>query len=282
MPLKYKLNTIKSNDIPSDWYIKAVDILRGGDGGEHGQLLYKKIHQYSGGHRRPVCLDVGTARGFSSLTMSRAILDAKLDGKIYTIDIIDHHQSRNWHVNKQKRDEPLSKAIMSRSQIWSKWFEEEATKVFPITGQSWDILKNWKYSAIDIAFLDGCHTYEAVKKELSLLTRHMNKEGVIIFDDYHIGEDVFTIPLLKFSTRIIGRVLGAVTRDVTTLPIGLRANNDFIFMMQKFYGIKKAIHEFLKENRDKWILEIITMPPRSKCQNKDYSIAILKKAEAEG
>ena len=64
------------------WYRTAATVLRGGDGGEHGRLLYKLVLGMSsqrGG--RLVVLDVGTARGFSAIAMARAMLDGELEGR---------------------------------------------------------------------------------------------------------------------------------------------------------------------------------------------------------
>ena len=51
-------------DLSDDWYTHAAKVLRGGDGGEHGLLLYKLIRSHSNTSRPIVVLDVGTARGF--------------------------------------------------------------------------------------------------------------------------------------------------------------------------------------------------------------------------
>ena len=40
-PLQYKLPQINVPCPPEDWYLHAVRVLRAGDGGEHGLLLYK-------------------------------------------------------------------------------------------------------------------------------------------------------------------------------------------------------------------------------------------------
>ena len=58
----------------------SARVLRGGDGGEHGVLLYKLIMEGARGGKPLVVLDVGTARGFSAITMARAMLDGELEG----------------------------------------------------------------------------------------------------------------------------------------------------------------------------------------------------------
>ena len=107
-PLERKLAELNARDISEEWYRKAAKVLRARDGGEHGLLLYKLILEGSRGDGRLAVLDVGTARGFSALTMARAMLDGKLEGRVYSVDVIGHHESRNWHGTKQDADEPLA------------------------------------------------------------------------------------------------------------------------------------------------------------------------------
>lgn len=90
-PLRDKLAHLNTDDVSESWFDDAVRVLRGGDGGEHGLLLYKLVRRL--GPERPlVALDVGTARGFSAITMVRALLDANLEGRVYSVDVIDHHR----------------------------------------------------------------------------------------------------------------------------------------------------------------------------------------------
>ena len=159
-PLHGKLAGLNAPDISEAWYRTAVDVLRGGDGGEHGLLLYKLVLEGGRGDGPLVVLDVGTARGFSASTMARAMLDGELEGRVYSVDVIDHHEPRNWHVSKQEADEPLAGVEMSRSEIWDRWFPEESALVTTINGRSSEVLSAWQHGLIDCAFLDGSHTYE--------------------------------------------------------------------------------------------------------------------------
>ena len=104
--------------VPEEWYRTAARVLRGGDGGEHGLLLYKLVVGGRRGEEPLVVLDVGTARGFSAITMARAMLDGELEGRVYSVDVIGHHEPLNWHGTKQDADEPLAGVEISRSEIW--------------------------------------------------------------------------------------------------------------------------------------------------------------------
>ena len=167
-PFERKRAELYAGDLSEAWYRHAAKTLRGGDGGEHGILLYKLCQRADSGHPL-VILDIGTARGFSALTLARALLDTNISGHVYSVDIIAHHQARNWHGDKHRADEPLAGLEISRSEIWNRWFPAEAARVTALTAQSADVLDKWERGPVDIAFLDGRHTRANVKKELALL-----------------------------------------------------------------------------------------------------------------
>ena len=54
-------------------------------------------------------------------------------------------------------------------------------------GYSKDILRKIDLKDIDFVFLDGGHSYETVKKDLSLLTANLKKDSIILCDDYNIN-----------------------------------------------------------------------------------------------
>lgn len=46
-------------------------------------------------------------------------------------------------------------------------------------------------SGIDLAYVDGHHKYEAMLRYARRLEPHLNKSGLIIFDDIHLSEDMW-------------------------------------------------------------------------------------------
>ena len=76
-PLAYKLEQLDAPCPSESWYRRAVRVLRAGDGGEHGLLLHSLAHRLDAG-RQHVLVDVGTARGFSAIAMSRGLLDGNV------------------------------------------------------------------------------------------------------------------------------------------------------------------------------------------------------------
>ena len=279
-PLELKLAELDTADLSDDWYTHAAKVLRGGDGGEHGLLLYKLIRSHSNASRPLVVLDVGTARGFSAMTMARAITDAGLSGHVYTVDIDDHHKSLNWHAAKHETDDPLAGLRMTRSEIWDKWFDADA-EITPIIGKSTEVLKDWGHGTIDLAFLDGSHAYRDVKRELTLLDALVAKDGAIVVDDYHLGASIARIPsrLVTAVAARLRRVLESSWPRMGERVARFGSANEYAVVTYRLYGTRKAVAEFLEERPGQWSLEIVAMPSRGGYQGEDYSLAVLTRRQ---
>ena len=279
-PFKNKITAITTSALPDDWYHRAIMRLRGGENGEHGLLLYKLILQRFDCSDFPNILDVGTARGYSAIIMARAILDMDLDGHIYTVDVLKHEDVLDWHADKQRTDEPLASVSTSRLGIWNRWYPDEASKISALTGTSYEILNSWSHGSIDFAFLDGSHTYEAVKQELSLLDCLVSPRGVVVLDDYHTG-----LSVTRFRSRLVNGLIrvGAYIFDKlnpsNTPQFVLGTDVAFMLVKQRYSGVTRAVREFLVEQDEGWSLEIVTLPPRTDYQGADYSIAILTRSK---
>ncbi len=279
-PLERKLAEMNTADISADWYARASKVLRGGDGGEHGLLLYKLIRERSNLNRPLVALDVGTARGFSAMTMARAFIDGGLSGHVYTIDIVDHHESLDWHAAKHEPDEPLAGVEMTRSQIWAEWSQESAG-ITPIVDKSTKVLSDWNHGPIELAFLDGSHAYDDVKRDMNLLDPLIAEEGAIVVDDYHLGVSIARIPsrLVNAVARRLRRVLETSWPRMGELMARVGADNEYAVVTYRLHGVRKALAEFLEEQPRRWSLEIVTMPSRGGYQGSDYSLAVLTRRQ---
>ena len=278
IPLRDKLADLDIDNVCETWFDDAVNVLRGGDGGEHGLLLYKLARRLESG-RQPVTLDIGTARGFSAIVMARALVDANLSGgSVYSIDVVDHNSQLVWHGAKNETQDPLAGISISRSEVWSRWFADEAALVTPIHGQSHEVLDNWSSGAIHIAFIDGEHTYDAVKRDLILLDRLMTPAGVIVLDDYHTGVSIgtFRSRMVNGSVRLIGRTLKRAWPSMQD-RLSLGTGNEFSVVKRRYSGIYRAVNDFLMERSSDWALEIVSMPPRGEYHAADYSLALLSR-----
>ena len=284
-PLSYKLEQLDA-PCPADcWYRRAVRVLRAGDGGEHGLLLYKLARCLDTG-RQHALVDVGTARGFSAMAMAQGLLDGSVGGRVYTIDVLKHEKAINWHSateGKQDHDEPLAGVEISRSEIWERWFAEEATAVTPIAATSYNALAGWNYGPISLAFLDGSHTYEAVNGELEMLDSLLAKDGHIVLDDYHVGVGAARVRSrpVNLAAWCVGRTLGKVWPTARRVSPRLGSENEFVLVRQRYHGIRTAVADFLRERADRWALEIVPMPSRGSYQGEDYALAILSRCRRD-
>ena len=284
VPLEVKLEELGGSDIADGWFCRAVSVLRGGDGGEHGHLLYKLVVGMLREVRPVVALDVGTARGFSALVMARAILSVDALGVVYSVDTLGHEENVGWHGGKNDADDPLARLTVSRSRIWERWFVSEQRLVVPVQGRSVGILRNWEYGKIDVAFLDGSHAYEDVGQELSLLDDLLADTGVVVLDDYHLGEVVGRVRsrLLNVAARLMGRMFGKWSSRVRSFAPRLGESNEYRLIKQRFVGVRAAVDEFVSKRSGRWSLEIVRMPRRADYQGGDYSVAILSRRRIGG
>lgn len=273
---------LKLRDKPADdWYRRARLALRGGDGGEHGQLLYQLVRERRGLGRPLVALDIGTARGFSAVTMARALIDGGLDGHVYTVDVIGHDEAVDWHRSKHAADDPLATGPIARSAVWSEWAADEVPRVTPMGGRSTDILRDWPHGRIDVAFLDGSHTYDDVKAELDVLSERMVEAGVIVLDDVHFGVVVGRVRSRAASVFAWLAINGLRTlmprRHLHKARLGVSA--EYAIVERRFTGIRNALVEFMLEHDREWHLELVPMPRRGAYQTVDYALAVLTRRQ---
>jgi len=279
VPFEEKLGDLCGGNLADDWYLRAVSVLRGGDGGEHGVLLYKLARDSARRCDELIALDVGTARGFSALVMAKAVGDSKVAGTVYTVDTVSHRQARSWHGTKHREDDPLAGLRLSREEIWNRWFEQETGDVVAIGDRSTNVLMEWQQGPIDIAFLDGSHEFEDVTQELVLLDDLMSHAGIVVLDDYHVGEIVGRVRsrLLNGVAWWVGRVLGRFLSPVRRISARPGESTEYRLVKQRFVGVRRAVDEFVGSRRNRWSMEIVRMPTRGPYQGPDYSLVVLSR-----
>jgi predicted O-methyltransferase YrrM len=148
----------------------------------HGYFLYKLIlEQLKNSKKKEITVfESGTAKGFSSLVMAKAICDAKKIPKILTIDLIDGNKSMYWNALGDERGRKTRPELLYNYQDLLKYIEFKKLRSSKLKVNS--------YSNIffDIAFLDAAHTFKDVKKEFQIVEKRLNNGGIIIFDDYDL------------------------------------------------------------------------------------------------
>lgn len=146
---------------------------------QHGRLLYATLRNRLDkiDSKEPIkILETGTARGFSSLCMARALSDANRQGTIITLDVLPHHVEMYWNCID---DCELPK---TRHELLAPWREWQDSIIY-LQGDTKELLKHLSMNRIHFAFLDAQHTYEAVMDEASFIIDYHQKGDIIFFDD---------------------------------------------------------------------------------------------------
>ena len=145
---------------------------------QHGRLLYSHLRNYIkiNSHNFFNIFETGTARGFSSICMSKALNDSGKKGKIYTVDILPNDKEMYWNIiddNEKKK---------TRIELLSKWPNEQKNISF-LTGNTTQVLRNINIDRINFAFLDAEHTYESIMSEFNYVHSRQKTGDIIFFDD---------------------------------------------------------------------------------------------------
>lgn len=145
---------------------------------QHGRVLYAAMRQFLVGHPGPVsCFDCGTAKGFSALVMQWALNDSDTPGEIDSVDVIDPqaHVFRNSVLDVDGSHQ--------LSDYLRPWPEARAIRFYKLTGMQW--LSSDK-SRVEIAFIDGKHSFDVVAAEGALLAGRQDRGDLVVFDDAQI------------------------------------------------------------------------------------------------
>jgi hypothetical protein len=145
----------------------------------HGFLLFNQLTNYISRNKKSdtiLILDVGTARGFSSIVMSYVIDKLGVCGTILTIDKTSHERKTKW---KSILD---GNSGISRAEIFKMY--KETKKIIFLQGKSKNVLKGTFLPRVNFAFLDGAHNWSSLRHEIDYLASRQVKGDIIVFDDY--------------------------------------------------------------------------------------------------
>jgi len=201
-------------------------------------------------------LEFGTAEGYSALCMAWAMVDADINGKIFTIDPkpFDVPVERNvtWEDN-PKHDT----VMLSRRELWNKFADKEwIKKIEVLTGFSGEILqkKTKEFPKMNMGFIDGHHTYEAVIHDFYAFLQTASENFYLLFDDYIPNEtdgvtkviDEEIVP--NFDVTLIKTNAMEQRKEVNELEIEL----DMCWM--KSSSLKKSLQEIYPKSRSEQII----------------------------
>ena len=173
---KYAIDSVWLHDLAlqTQVVIKGSDICY-----EHGRLLYAVLCDYISKNLKSnlTIVETGTARGFSSICMAKAMEDMNVCGKIVTFDVCPNDTKMYWgciadHEGTKTRQELLFN------------YNEFLNRVIYIQGDTKIQIQKFGANRVNFAFLDGGHEYRDVMNDFESINGRQETGDVIVFDDY--------------------------------------------------------------------------------------------------
>ena len=156
-------------------------------------ILFEQIEA----HKPKNFLEVGVFQGVTSRNICEKLnLIHQNQFKYHGIDIFEDANNILDDKEKTSKNNKISNPI--KHLIYNVFFKADLNSLKSVKnllkkfdkniklykGLSSEILPNIKMSEIDFVFLDGGHSYETVKNDLYLIFKNIQKNKVIICDDY--------------------------------------------------------------------------------------------------
>jgi len=127
---------------------------------QYGAFLYELVR-----HVQPAgVVEIGTAFGISGMYLGFG-LEGNAKGRLYSFD-----PHPKWH----KLGAESLRLATKRATAYPARFED-----------AWEEAAKSKNAMMDLAYVDGPHTYAAVMAEYELLMRQAGPAPVLVFDDIH-------------------------------------------------------------------------------------------------
>ena len=137
---------------------------------EQGPLLESLVYL----NQAQVIVEVGVAEAKSTDWLCRG---AKLrGGKVYGYDLWDTHGLNNQFEHWSSKEK-------CEAYLQSKGHTNfELTKINSRTPEFAELIKT-KHPSIDLAYIDGCHSYDGIKNDFDIIYPLLSECGVIVFHD---------------------------------------------------------------------------------------------------
>jgi hypothetical protein len=137
---------------------------------EQGPLLESLVYL----NQAQVIVEVGVAEAKSTDWLCRG---AKLrGGKVYGYDLWDTHGLNNQFEHWSSKEK-------CETYLQSKGHTNfELTKINSRTPEFAELIKT-KHPSIDLAYIDGCHSYDGIKNDFDVIYPLLSESGVIVFHD---------------------------------------------------------------------------------------------------
>lgn len=137
---------------------------------EHRPLLGSLVYL----NQANVVVEVGVAEAKTTEWLCRGARSR--GGRVYGYDLWDTHGLKNqfehWS-SKEKCEEYLTSKGHTNFEL---------TKINSRTPEFAELIKT-KHPVIDLAFIDGCHSYDGIKNDFDAIYPQLSETGVIVFHD---------------------------------------------------------------------------------------------------
>ncbi len=182
----------------------------------HGRLLYAALSHWLSinNYTHINAIETGTARGFSSLCIAKALNDFGIAGSIVTFDLLPSKSPIYWNCI----DDNDSK--LNRFDLLKKWNDLVDRYIIFIQGDTKVMLPKIGIGRIHFAYLDGSHTYKDVMFEFEQIYKYQKIGDMIIFDDYSKS---------KFPGLVLA--VDEICKDYSYDRVILKASNDRNFVL---------------------------------------------------
>ena len=147
----------------------------------HGRILYSALRKYIGNHpalQNIIIVETGTARGFSAVTMARALADSDSDGTIVTFDVLPHATPIYWNTISDHSGK------RTRRELLEPWADLVEKHIIFVQGESREQLQRVAFERVNFIFFDAAHTYEEVWFEFNAVRERQLPGDVVVYDDY--------------------------------------------------------------------------------------------------
>ena len=219
---------------------------------ERGILLYSLIAKY----KPKNVLEIGTAEGYSALCMAWAMTDYDINGRIFTIDPkpFDVPIKREITLEENPKHESI---MLSTKELWNKFANKEwIKKIEVLTGFSGEILqkKTKEFPKMDMGFIDGHHTYEAVIHDFYAFLQTTSENFYLLFDDYILNG-------IRGVTKVIDEEV-VPNFDVTLIKTNAKqqrkevneSKNELDMCWMKSSSLKKPLQEIYPKSKSDQII----------------------------
>lgn len=126
-----------------------------------------------------VCAEIGVAYG----DFTQEILNTMHPSIFYAIDYFQGGRgTHDFWGRTEIRDSKLT-----HQQWYERKFGQEIAqgKMKVLQGRSWEVLERFPDDFFDYVYLDADHSYDAVRKDVTVLYRKVKENGIIAFNDYN-------------------------------------------------------------------------------------------------